>query len=95
MYKILSKREYKVGDILVFKGESCKFKHGKQYKISQKSIVDYAIDDLDMNYGNECLYFEDTNFGCFAVYADDNFVTINEYRDEVINNILNNDRDTI
>lgn len=89
MYKIPSKREYKVGDILIFNGESGKFTYGKRYKISQKSIVDYTIDELDTDYGNECLYFEGANFGCYALFADDNFVPVDEYRDKIINNILN------
>lgn len=89
MYKIPTKREYNVGDVLVFKGESAKFQFGKRYKIFKKSIIDYSIDELDTSYGNEVLYFENSDFGCYSKFADENFESINEHRDKIINRILN------
>ena len=89
MYKVPSKRDYEIGDILIFKGESNRFKTGKYYRIIQKTIIDYSIDGLDSAYGNEVLYFEGSDFGCYAVFADDNFVPVDEYRDKIINKILN------
>jgi hypothetical protein len=88
MFKILSKRNYEIGDILIFKGESNRFKTGKKYEISQISIIDYEIDDIDHNYGNQVLYFKCTDFGCFAKYADDNFETLEEYRNNKLREIL-------
>lgn len=88
MYRVPSKRQYKVGDVLVFKGESSKFVFGKKYKIFQTSVIDYNVDELDTSYGNECLYFEGTDFGCFATFADENFEPVEEHRDKILNNIL-------
>ena len=89
MYKVPSKREYEIGDVLVFKGDSSKFVTGKKYKILQKSIIDYSVDELDTSYGNEVLYFENANFGCYATFADENFEPVNEHRDKILNRILN------
>jgi hypothetical protein len=90
MHKIPSKREYKIGDVLIFKGDSIKFVVGKKYKIIKKHTIDYNIDELDTSYyGNEALYFENTDFGCYDTFADENFEPINEHRDKILNRILN------
>lgn len=80
--------KYKVGDVLVFVGESKNFKKGKRYRIFKIDKIDYYIDEVDSNYGKTCLYFEKTHFGCYTEYADDNFKHIDKHREDKLNEIL-------
>lgn len=78
--------KYKQGDILVFTGDSTKFIVGHKYKIRGTGNIDYHIEDP--NFGKNCLYFEDTIYGCYVDWADDNFKSIDDYREGKINEIL-------
>lgn len=95
---ILDKSKYQVGNILVFvgdpKGSKTDFEHGKhfikgnQYVVEKKSIIDYEIDDLDTNYGQEALYFLGHGYGCFSDFAKKNFIHLNELREDKLEKIL-------
>lgn len=90
---IVESSRYHVGDILVFvggnTGHSSNFTIGGLYKIRQKSIIDQEIDMLDNDYGKECIYFEDYDYGCLSDFADVNFSKLSEYREKKIKDLLN------
>ena len=77
---------YDVDDILVYIGDidSYKFKIGQKYRISGTGLVDY---DSDVE-PKECIYFESCDYGCYADYADEHFIRIDEIREDKINEIL-------
>ena len=87
---------YSIGDILVYiggnfynsgeVGHGFHFKRGNYYTISIKSTWD-KTSDVDF-YDSDILYFKDHGYGCFSDFADRNFVTLDYYRNQKINNIL-------
>lgn len=85
----LSDDKYKSGDILIFVGESNKFKKNQKYEISKVSTVDYFVDELDSDYGKRCIHFHDSIYGCYYEYADENFEHLDTNRDNKLNNLLN------
>ena len=90
--------KYNKGDVLIFTGgsglefemeHSKHFKKGQKYQISETSIIDYEIDELDTNYGKIVIYFVNYDYACFTEFADKFFMKIDELRDNKINSIIN------
>ena len=85
----------KVGDLLIFIGnKNLQNKHyddnfeiGKSYKISNISYIGYDIDEIT-GYYNKCVLFENHTHGCLITSIKDYFLTMEEYRNVKIKNIL-------
>jgi hypothetical protein len=84
----------KVGDLLIFIGnKNLQNKHydnfeiGKSYKISKLEKIRYDLDDIS-GYNSECVLFENHTHGCFVTNLEKYFVTIEEYRNQKIDKII-------
>jgi hypothetical protein len=86
----------KVGDLLIFIGnKNLQNKHyddnfeiGKSYKISNMSYIGYDIDEVT-GYYNKCVLFENHTHGCLITSIKDYFLTMEEYRNNKIDKIIN------
>lgn len=84
----------KRGDVLVFIGNKIlqnnhydNFEVGKSYKISRLENIRYDIDEFDA-YSSECVLFENHTHGSLISSIKDYFLTIEEYRNQKINKII-------
>jgi hypothetical protein len=79
-----------VGDLFVFVGNNIddshfkNFTYGKQYKI--KSIE--CLPDGDTYGTYHCILFENHKYGCLSIYLDKYFITLDEFRNKRIINII-------
>jgi len=88
----------KVGDLLIFIGNKNlqnnhydNFEIGKSYKISRLENISYNIDEVS-GYNSECVLFENHTHGCLTTSLKDYFVTIEEYRNNKIDDIIDDTR---
>jgi hypothetical protein len=84
----------KVGDLLIFIGnKNLQNKHydnfevGKSYKISKLEKIRYDLDDIS-GYNSECVLFENHTHGCLLSSLEDYFLTIEDYRNNKIDKII-------
>lgn len=84
----------KEGDVLIFIGNKNlknnhydNFEIGKSYKISRLEKISYNLDELT-GYSNDCVLFENHTHGCLITNIKDYFITIEEYRNKKINQII-------
>jgi len=84
----------KEGDVLVFVGnERLQNKHydnfeiGKSYRVSRLEKIGYDEDEF-VGYENECVLFEDHSHGCLLSSLNNYFTTIEEYRNNKIDTII-------
>jgi hypothetical protein len=86
----------KVGDVLVFIGNKYlqnkhyddNFEIGKSYRISRLEKIAYDIDEVT-GYNSDCILFENHSHGCLLSSIKDYFVTIEDYRNNKIDKIIN------
>ena len=84
---------YRIGDILVFKGNIDKDSHyvnfevGKQYRIESIQKVQYDIDE-SLGYSSECILFENHSFGTLVANAEKYFTSLSDQRDTTIENLI-------
>jgi hypothetical protein len=84
----------KIGDILVFTGNHTGVLHydnfiiGKPYKIKDITIVKYGLDEYYFEDNSKAIIFEEGNYGTYLSEVDKYFVTIDEYRDKKIDEII-------
>jgi hypothetical protein len=79
---------FKIGDKVVFTGTLVNFKLNDIYTISGFSTVDYFIDEVDPNFGKECVHFLNHKYGCFLVDLFKQFTKIEDIRQDKINKII-------
>jgi hypothetical protein len=85
----------KVGDLLIFIGNknlqnnhyNDNFEIGKSYQISRLENIAYDIDEVS-GYNSECVLFENHKYGCLISNLKDYFVTIEDYRNNKIDEII-------
>ncbi len=84
----------RVGDVLVFVGNARlqnkhyeNFEVGKSYRVSRLEKIEYDLDEFT-GYDNDCVFFEKHSYGCLLPSIEDYFVTIEEYRNQKINKII-------
>lgn len=86
----------KVGDVLIFIGNKQiqnnhyddNFEIEKSYKVSKLEYIGYDIDEVT-GYNNKCVLFENHTHGCLITSVKDYFLSIDEYRNSKIENLLN------
>ena len=88
----------KVGDLLIFIGNKNlqnnhydNFEIGKSYKILRLENIAYNIDEVS-GYNSECVLFENHTHGCLITSLKDYFVTIEDYRNNKIDKIIDDTR---
>jgi hypothetical protein len=84
----------KVGEVLIFIGNKHlqnkhydNFEIGKSYKILRLENIGYDVDEF-VGYNNECVLFENHSHGCLITSLKDYFVTIEDYRNNKIDKII-------
>jgi len=84
----------KIGDVLIFIGNKHlqnkhydNFKIGKSYKVSRLEKIGYDMDEFT-GYNSDCVLFENHTHGCLITSLKDYFVTIEEYRNNKIDKII-------
>jgi hypothetical protein len=84
----------RVGDVLVFVGNAHlqnkhyeNFEVGKSYRISRMEKIGYDLDEFT-GYNNDCVFFEKHSYGCLVPNISQYFVTIEDYRNQKINKII-------
>jgi len=84
----------KVGDLLIFVGNKNlqnnhydNFEIGKSYKISRLENIKYDLDDIT-GYNSECVLFENHTHGCLLNSVEKYFISIEDYRNNIINKII-------
>jgi hypothetical protein len=86
----------KEGDVLVFIGKDISienehfknFNYGSKYQISNISMVGYGVDD-DVP-PMSAVFFKDHEYGCLAYKISEFFVTLDEFRDTNLDEIIKN-----
>jgi hypothetical protein len=84
----------KAGHVLIFIGNKHlqskhyeNFEIGKSYKILRVENIGYDLDEVT-GYSNDCVLFEDHSHGCLLSSLKDYFVTIEDYRNNKIDKII-------
>jgi hypothetical protein len=85
----------KVGDVLVFIGNrhiqnshyDDNFEIGKSYMISKLENIAYDIDEVT-GYNSKCVIFENHSHGCLIASIKDYFLSIEDYRNNKIDKII-------
>lgn len=78
----------KVGDKYVFTGTLENFELNTTYIISRIYEIDYFVDEVDPNFGKECVNFEGSKYGCFLVDLPKQFTKLVDIREEKINSLI-------
>lgn len=78
----------KIGDKLVYIGDSDSFILNKIYTISKIYTIDYFIDEVDPNFGKECVNFENSIHGCFVSDLLKQFTKIEDIRNLKLNELV-------
>lgn len=80
----------KVGDSVVFVGTNIddnhfnNFTYGNRYKIKS---IEY-LPDGDIYGAYHCILFEKHKYGCLSIYLDKYFMTLEDFRNKKIKNII-------
>ena len=78
----------KIGDKFVFTGSLENFNLNEVYTISRIYTIDYFVDEIDRNFGRECVNFNDSKYGCFLIDLPEQFTKLDSLREEKINSII-------
>lgn len=84
----MASNNFKIGDKLVFTGDSDIFVLNKIYTISKIYTIDYFIDEVDPNFGKECVNFEDSQYGCFIADVVKQFTKLEDIRNYKLNDLV-------
>lgn len=79
---------FNIGDKVVFTGTLESFELNKIYTISRIYTIDYFVDEIDRNFGRECVNFNDSKYGCFLIDLPEQFTKLDSLREEKINSIV-------
>jgi len=85
---MVSSDDFKVGDVVVFLGDSENFELNKKYTIYKFSKIDYFVDEVDPNFGKDCVFFENHKYGCFVSELKRQFLKINDIRENKLNDLF-------
>lgn len=84
----MESNNYKIGDRLVFIGDSDRFIQNNIYTINDIYAIDYFIDDIDPNFGKEIIIFEGTNKSIYISDLSKQFTKIEDMRNLKLNELV-------
>jgi hypothetical protein len=81
----------KIDDVLVFIGKDVEDHHFKNFTYGKQYIIQNFFSELpegDSLGQHTAIFFKNTNFGCLMSKVDKYFITLNEYRNIQLKELL-------